>query len=268
MAGSKLDTIISNLFEPEAPGTPGTAIYYAIFELFTAIYSIIYAWEWGVYILRISDVVLPLGLAQYIDVEIFFGSSLPLIIAALITVCVAAACFFRKARWMYAPAFLMLHLQYVTRFSLGEIPHSSNLVGFCLLGFALGGLFLDDRKRSRHFAMGFTIFFLGLGYTTAAASKLIATGITWVDGNHLWLWIAEKGTDVLSNQGSFRYNWVQEIVLQSRTAATVFLSIGLLTEALAFLMWWKRFRVYLFIGVIGLHMGIYFTMNILFLSYT
>jgi len=263
-----LHTLSKNLFEPEAPDSPGTKIFYGLFELFTALYTIIYAWSWGTYILRISDVVLPLGLAQYINVEIFFGSSLPLIVAGVITLSVLGAYFVRKARWLYAVAFLLLHIQYVTRFSLGEIPHSSNLVGFCLLGLALGGVFLKDRQRSLQFAMGFAIFFLGLGYTTAAASKLVATGITWADGNHLWLWIGEKGTDVLSSQGAFRYNWVQEIVLQSRFAATLFLAAGLLTESLAFLMWWKRFRPYLFAGVLLLHAGIYFTMNILFLSYT
>lgn len=264
-----VNTITTNLFKPEVPDSIGTKVYYRLFELFTVTYSLIYVWQWGFYIYhRLSDVVLPLGLAQYINVEIFFGTYFPLINAGLLTVCVISAFLFKRVKWLYGVAFLLLHLQYVTRYSQGEIPHSQNMVGFCLLGLGIGSVFFKDKDHSLHFGLGFVVFFLGLGYTSAAFSKLIATGITWVDGHHLWLWIAEKGTDVLSDEGVFHYNWIQEIVLKSRTAATLFLTAGLLTELFAFLVWWKRFRTIMFIAIIGLHTGIYFTMNILFLSYT
>ncbi|MFH5833544.1 hypothetical protein ACG2F4_14555 [Halalkalibaculum sp. DA3122] len=262
------NSISRNLFEPEHPDSLGTKVYYRLFELFTVVYSIIYVWKWGLYTQRLSDVVLPLGLAQYIDVELFLGTYFPLVNAGLLTIFVISALFFDKAKWLYGVAFILLHLQYVTRYSQGEIPHSQNMVGFCLLGLGIGSVFFKDREHSLHFGLGFVVFFLGLGYTTAAFSKLVATGVTWVDGHHLWLWIAEKGTDVLSDKGTFQLNWVQEAALQSRTVATLFLTAGLLTEFFAFLVWWKRYRTLMFIGIIGLHMGIYITMNILFLSYT
>jgi Kef-type K+ transport system membrane component KefB len=80
--------------------------------------------------------------------------------------------------------------------------------------------------------------------------------------------MAEKSVDVLSDEGAFSYNWIQEIALQNRLFATLFLTMGLLTEFFAFLVWWKPYRTYMFIAIIGLHMGIHYTMNILFLSYT
>ncbi len=259
--------LLQNLFEFKRPDSIGVKLYLKIFELFTAIYTLIYAWQWGYEILRISDVVLPLGLANYINVEIFFGNSLPLIIAGIMTLLVIVAFFFRRFKWLYLIVFFLLHIQYVTRFSLGEIPHSSNLVGFSVLGLGLAFCFIKDKWKALAFAYGFLIFFTGLGYTSAAFSKLIATGITWVDGYHLWLWVAEKSTDVLSAEGIYAINWLQQMALQSRFVATVILSVGLLTEFFAFLLWWKKLRPFVTLMLIGMHLGIYYSMNIWFMSY-
>lgn len=262
-----MDSLLQNLFEFKEPDSIGVKLYLRLFELFSVIYTLIYAWEWGYYILRISDVVLPLGLANYIDVELFFGNSLPLISAGLMTIMAIVAFFSRKYKWLYIVVFLLLHLQYVTRFSLGEIPHSSNLIGFSMLGLGLAFYFIKNKWEALSFAYGFLVFFVGLSYTSASISKLVASGITWVDGNHLWLWIAEKSTDVLSAEGSFTLSWVQELALQSRFIATVILIVGLLTELCAFLFWWKRLRPFITILLIGMHVGIYYSMNIWFMSY-
>jgi hypothetical protein len=182
-----MKSLIQNLFDFEDPDSTGVKIYLRLFELFTAVYTIIYAWEWGYYILRISDVVLPLGLANYIDVELFFGNNLALYSAGLVTVITIVAFFSRKFKWLYLLSFILLHIQYVARFSLGEIPHSSNLVGFSVLGLGLAFCFFKNKRQALSFAYGFLIFFVGLGYTSAFFSKMIGTGIMWVDGNHLWL---------------------------------------------------------------------------------
>lgn len=263
-----MKTLIDNLFSFGEQYPNGSRMHLTLFELFVAAYTIIYAWDWGMYILRIEDLVLPLGLANYIDISIFYGNNLALINAVLISCATAFAFFSSKYKWLYFPAFLLLHLQYVTRFSLGEIPHSSNLVGFSMLGLGLGGVFLRKPKDQLHFAFGFTVFFMGLGYTSAAFSKLIGTGLSWVDGNHLWLWVAEKSVDVLSATGDFRLSWVQELALTSRGAATAILTFGLLTEMIGFLIWWRRFRPYAMLLLIGMHIGIYLSMNIFFLSFT
>lgn len=262
-----MKSLFENLFEFERPESIGVKLYLRLFELFTVCYTIIYAWDWGFYILRISDVVLPLGLANYIGVDAFFGNNLALYNAGMLTALAAIAFFFRRYKWLYIIAFFLLHMQYVARFSLGEIPHSSNLVGFGLLGLGLAFCFIKGRWKALSFAYGFLIFFIGLGYTSASISKLIGTGISWVDGNHLWLWIAEKSTDVLSAEGSFTLSWIQQLALQSRFIATVILSVGLFTEFVAFLMWWKKPRPFITLMLIGMHIGIYYSMNIWFMSY-
>ncbi|GAB5408704.1 MAG: hypothetical protein BalsKO_10690 [Balneolaceae bacterium] len=62
-------------------------------------------------------------------------------------------------------------------------------------------------------------------------SKLIGKGINWVDGRHLWLWIAEKGTDILSREGEFQYTIVQEIALKSIPALQpAMLVVGILSR--------------------------------------
>ena len=262
-----MDSLFKNLFTFEQSESFGVKLFLRIFELFTVSYTIIYAWEWGLYTLRISDVVLPLGLANYLPMNYFIGTNWALVNAGLISIFTIVPFLFRKFKWFYLPAFLLLHVQYVARFSLGEIPHSSNLLGFSLLGLALGFFFFKKNYKALTFAYGFLIFFLGLGYTSAAISKLIATGITWIDGNHLWLWIAEKTTDALSAEGNFTYSMIQELAMQSRFIATSILIVGLLTEFFAFLVWWKKLRPYVIIMLIGMHMGIYYSMNIFFMSY-
>lgn len=262
-----MNNLIRNLFIFEQPNSFGVKTFLRLFELFVVSYTLIYAWDWGIYTLRITDIVLPLGLANYLPMDHFIGTNWPLINAALITFFSAIPFLFRKFKWFYLLAFLLLHIQYVARFSLGEIPHSSNLIGFSILGLGLGFIFFKSHIKALSFAYGFLIFFLGLGYTSAGISKLIGTGITWVDGNHLWLWIAEKSTDVLSAQGSFSYSLVQEIALNSKFAATLILIVGIGTELLSFLVWWKKLRPYIIIMVIGMHIGIYYAMNIFFLSY-
>jgi len=136
-----MNSLLKNLFHFEQEDSVGVQVFLRFFELFTVTYSIIYAWSWGRYILRISDVVLPLGLANYLPIELFFDSNLSLINASLITILATIAFLYRKFSWLYLIAFLLLHVQYVTRFSLGEIPHSSNLLGFSLLGLGLGFVF-------------------------------------------------------------------------------------------------------------------------------
>lgn len=263
-----MNSLFRNLFTFEAPSSVGTKLQLRAFELFTVIYTLLYTWEWAFYIQRLSDVVLPLGMANYINVEVFFGNQLPVVSATVITISTIIPFITKRGRWLYALAFLLFHLQYVARFSQGEIPHSANLVGFSLLGLALGGVFIRDINRSLPFAFGFLIFFTGLGYTSSAFSKLIATGITWPDGHHLWLWIGEKSIDILSKTGEFQLNWLQELALSSRFIATLILLFGLLTELSGILLWWKRFRPYVITAFILMHVGIYLAMNIFFKTFT
>lgn len=258
------DRLSTELFQPDRPETKGEIIFFRLFELFVICYVVKLSWEWGYYMLRNSDVVLPLGMAHYIDVTFMFHHSISLISAAIITGLVAIAFFRLGGRWMYFVAMLLFHMQYVGRFSQGEIPHSANLIGMSLLCISLGFIFFEEAIKKRRFILGSLIFFIGLGYTSAAFAKIIGTGIFWADGNHLWLWIAEKKTDILSRTGFFDYNFLQELALSSRTAATAILTVGWLTELSGFLIWWRKLRPWVITGIIMMHLGITLSMNIRF----
>lgn len=226
------------LFGFDEPDSRGTRIWHRVFEAFIVIGTIWLTWKWGVYTLRIGDVVLELGIARYIDITFMHGNSLPIWISAVTTLLVILG-FFRVRRfvpggqWIYMVAFLLLVVQYAGRFVLGEIPHSSNLVGMGLLGYALAELIFPDNTSRGRFAIGFSYFYIGLGYTAAAVSKLVARGLTWPDGRHLWLWINEKAVDEIARNGSVELNWVQQLAMDYWWIATMFLAFGLLTEALA-----------------------------------
>lgn len=258
------DRLAKELFEPNREETKGEILFFRLFEIFVMSYVIKLSWEWGYYMIRNSEVVLPLGIANYIDVSFMFEHSISLINAAVITLIVIASFFRRGSRWQYFIALLLFHLQYTGRFSQGEIPHSANLIGMSLLSFSIGFIFFKETLKQRRFILGTIIFFTGLGYTSAAFAKLIGTGINWADGNHLWLWIAEKKTDILSRTGTFEYNWVQELALYSRPAATLILIFGWLTELSGILIWWRSLRPYVITGIIMMHIGITLSMNIRF----
>lgn len=259
-----LDTLRKNLFEYPEETREARLLFFKLFELFIVIETIHLSWYWGLYTLKIIDVVLPLGVANYIDISFMHGNNLPVWNAIIISV-LAVLSYFRVAgRWGYAVIIVLFHIQYVARFSIGEIPHSANLIGLSVLSFAVGNLFFTKSEDRFAFIFGTILFFTGLGYFTAAISKLIGTGIFWADGRHLWLWIGEKGTDILSREGAFSPNFLQQMALSSIPVATIILLIGFLTEFFGFLMWFKKIRPYITTAIIGMHLGITLSMNIRF----
>ena len=263
-----LDTLSRELFTDDEAGTRGYRLYVRAVELFLVAYMIYFCWDWGLYIQRnITEVLLPLGIAQYLDVSFLFDHYLAVGNAALVTL-FGGLGFFRVGRFSYAAAIGLFHLQYTARYSLGEISHGSNLVGMGVLALALTSIYFSDETRRQRFTMGFLYFFIGLGYTSAAACKLIGTGITWPDGHHLLLWIAERKVDTLSKFGAFDPNLLQELILSNYHWGTAVLTFGFVSEAVSFLMWWRRFRYPIVLLVISMHIGILITMNIFFAAST
>ncbi len=254
-----------NLFEPDRNITTGELIFFKLFELFVAYYTIRFVWEWAIYTqLRNVEVVLPLGLANYMDASLFFDHHIAPALAAVVTFLVVL-CFFRLGpKWLYMVVLFLFHLLYVIRFSQGEIPHSQNLIGMSVLCFAVGAWFFSGKDRMPRFVLGSVIFFIGLGYTAAFFSKLIGTGIHWFDGRHLWLWISEKSVDILSRDGFYQPNFLQQLALNSTAVASVILLIGWFTELIGFTMWWKKLRPYTTTLLILMHFGITMVMNIRF----
>ncbi len=259
-----LQNLAQNLFDYDKPETEGEVIFYKLFEAFIIGYVIHLTWYWGLYIERISEVVLPLGLAVYIDPSFMFDSSLPIWNAVIITVLAVAGFFRISPKITYSVAMLLFHWQHVTRFTLGEIPHSANLIGMTFLGFAIAHVCFNEQLRIRRFSLGFMYFFAGLGYTSAAFSKLIGTGITWADGRHLWMWMSEKSVDIISRTGDWAPNFLQTLAFDFVWIATIILLIGWITELIGVAMWYKKYRSLVITLIIGMHIGITMTMNIRF----
>ncbi len=259
-----IQTLSHELFAFDRTETRGDRIYFRMLELFIVAYAVWYCWDWGVYMqANITSVLLPLGLAQYIDISFMFDHYLGPANAALVAV-LGLVGFFRLWRPAYLLALLAFHLQYVARYSLGEISHGSNLIGMGVLGLGLALLVFRSEFHRQRFTLGFLYFFIGLGYTSAAFCKMIGTGITWPDGHHLLMWIAERKVDTIAKFGAFEPSILQELVLQDVRFGTLFLLIGLLTEFISFLMWWRKYRYVVVMLVVGMHIGIVLTMNIFF----
>ncbi|PEN12358.1 hypothetical protein CRI94_14940 [Longibacter salinarum] len=227
-------------------------------------YTLDFCWTWGTYIQNnITEVMLPLGIAEHIDISFLFDHNLAIWNAAIITALLFLG-LFRLWRPAYGVAIVLFHLQYVARNCLGEISHGSNLVGMGILLLGLAHLFFTGASERRRFLMGSLYFFIGLGYTSAAVCKLVGTGIYWPDGHHLIMWITERRVDVISKFGAFQPNGLQNLVLGDYRWGTLILMFGLLAEASSFLMWFRKLRYVIVMLVFSMHIGIVVSMNIFF----
>jgi hypothetical protein len=262
----KFSTFFKNeLFDPEREVTAGELLQFKLFELFIVVYVLLYSWSWGLYTQKFNEeVILSLGLANYIDISLFFDHYLSIIIAIAISILVLTTFFRVGNRWFYLIVMVLFHLQYVIRYSQGEIPHSQNLVGLSVLILAVGAIFFPTGKFFPRFVFGGVIFFIGLGYTSAFFSKLIGTGFHWFYGEHLWLWISEKSIDILSREGVYGTNLLQKLALQHVSVASLILLTGWFIELIGFTLWFKKWRPYTITLLIGMHIGITLTMNIRF----
>lgn len=238
-------------------------VVFKILEAYIVYRAIEYCWQWGLFIQDIGQVVLPLGIANYIDVSFMFENEVSIINASIATALMVVG-FVRVNRYAYLVSMVLFHLQFAARFCLGEIPHSSNFVGLGILALGLGALLFDGATARRRFVTGTLVFFIGLAYFTGAISKLIATGLIWPDGRHLWIWIAEKAADKYSEFGALTLSPVQQVVVDNWWLATISLAFGLVVELVAPAFWFRKTRAIAAAGMLGLHAGIYFTMRIVF----
>lgn len=259
-----MQRFLSSLYRFHEPETTAEALHFKLLETYMVYHLVWTVWFWGLYTLRISDVVLPLGVAQYIDIRFMFGNALPLANAATISLLAVLALLRIAPRWTYLVIVLLMHLQYVARYSLGEISHGAHMTGMTVLAFALGLLLFDAPRERRRFIWGTVVFLVGLSYVSAGVCKLVASGPMWVDGRHLWLWMGEKSIDILSREGAYAANPLQRLAAAGRGPATAILTVGLLTELAAFLFWYRRTRALAAIMLIGMHLGILLTLNIRF----
>jgi len=257
----------AQLFEFEREETAGETLRFQVFQAFVLGMAVYWAWVWGLDIERIPAIIAPQGIARDIDLSFLAGSQLPLAIAALVTLCAAGAWPERTARGSLTLLVVLLHVQYVARHCLGKVAHGSQYVGLGILMLTLAAWLMPSGSAQRRFALGSTLLFMGTGYMFAAFSKLFARGLAWPDGHHLWMWIAEKGIDVTSDLGAERLNLVQRLSLEHWWVATALLAGGLVTELCGMLLWFRSTRTYATVAFVGLHVGVYASLGILFDAY-
>ena len=225
-----LTRLRKELFPFELPASDGELLFFRVFEALVCVWTLQHAWTWAPFIQRIKAVVLPLGIANYVDVSVLFAHGISYVFAGCLTLLLGLG-FFRLTKFAYAGAILLFHVLYAARYSLGEISHGTNFLGYAVLALAIGTwAFRDSRSTLARFVFGFLFFFYGIGYTSAGVCKLIATGWTWPSGEHLALWVGERTVDVTSSTGSFKLNMLQQLALEHRWLGTLVLTFGLLAE--------------------------------------
>ena len=250
------------IFDFHTDETAGERFRFRLLELAVAGWACWFAWSWGLYIPRIEAAVLPLGIAQHADLSFMSENGLSLWNAAAITSLCAVAFAVHKAA--YLPCALLLHLQYASRYCLGEISHGSNLTGMSLVCLGAGALLFREERLQRRAGIGLLWFFIGLGYGSAAVCKLVASGPGWADGVHLRMWIAERGVDLLSTNGAFAPNLLQQLADSHTLAGTAILAFGLLAELSGPLLWLPCARVAVIPALVAMHLGVTAAMNIRF----
>lgn len=262
----KFEAFYRHLFQFDREETRGDYLLVKLIEVVMIYQVFLYAWSWASYMPLLSEVILPLGLANYLDVSFMFQPAFAYANAFVITVFILVG-FLGKWRFAYLIALLFFHLHYVARYSQGEISHGSNLIAMVLLSFALAAIFFSDKATRRKVTFGFIIFFAGMGYVSAALSKLIGSGLIWSDGIHMYLWMGERSIDRLSQDGFFEFNILQQMMFEHYWLSTLILSFGLFVELTGFLLWFKKTRWIQATLLISMHIGILLTMNIYFGPY-
>jgi hypothetical protein len=251
------------LFNADRPETSGDVVVFLLFETLLAFQVILFSWKWAAHFPSLSSSIHPTGIANYLNISFMFGGPASYLNAAVITLFVLLG-YLKKGRFFYLLALAAMHLQYAARFSTGRIAHGSDFTGMALLIVALTTIFISKPEQRRKVAIGFVLFFMSLGYTSAAFSKLIASGIHWVNGGNLILWIHKKAVYFLAQNGSVNLNGLQQVVLHQRWLATGMLTFGLLTELSGFLLCLRKWRWIEASFLISLHLGIFVTLNIQF----
>lgn len=259
-----LDRLSTELFDFARPSSVGERWFFRIFELFVAAWTLQHVWTWAGFLPRIEGVVLPLGLANYIDVSFMFDATIAYGTAAVLTLLTVLAVLYRF-RVAYWGVLLLFHLFYTARYCLGEISHGSNFIGLAVLALAVGAsVFKDDRVALPRFVFGLLFFLFGLGYTSAGVCKLVATGIDWPMGEHLRLWMSERYVDVTSSLGHKELSPLQQLAFDYTPVATAILTFGLLAELAGFLVWFRRTRMLALTTLILMHIGVDLSMDIYF----
>lgn len=251
------------LFDPTEPETHGQRIQSLVFELVVVVRSQYDLWKWTEIIPNQPGIRKATGIARYVDMSFMLDEAMCKSTALLSGVFMVLG-LTQRFRFGYLLALLCFHAQYVARFCLGKTQHSTNMMGFALLALAVAHLAYREPVLRRKAAHGLTVLLFSAGYSLAALAKLRSQGLGWADGHNLWMWIREKRVDSLAAAGKVRLGWLQRRIIEHVHLATFFLAGGLLAESSALFLWWRRTRRWILLALAGMHIGIAYVMNILF----
>src|SRR5690625_7614141 len=113
---------------PDLDESLGEKLFFWCFGIIVVVYMLVVVWEWARYIPQMETVLLPLGIAGYVDVSFMFGNNLAFWNAGAITIAAALGVSRIVPGIAYWIAIALFHLQYVSRYSLGEISQDRKSV--------------------------------------------------------------------------------------------------------------------------------------------
>ena len=251
-------------FEFDRPVTRSEQLMFRILETYVVVSLVHAAWAWAAALTQQLPGPNARGLAHHFDLSFVFGNQLSWCIAGAVSFFLFLGFSRCKTGWCYLAALVLLDVLGVCRYSSGNMPHPTNIAGMTLLAIAVAFLVFWKTEERIRYAYGLTCFFAGLGYTLSAACKWRSSGLAWIDGRNLWLWMIRWEHDLFAKSGQFRISAIQEMVLEQEWLATCILASGLAIESVAILICVPRFRPFIAGALICMHAGIGIVMKIFF----
>lgn len=255
--------LFEKVFELDVPLTEGEKKVFGLFEWFVVLTMTGFAWDWSLKATGSDGAAFAAWAAEHQFMGLS-GQALVSINAALITALLAMGRFRNDTRVAYLAAIPLLHLQLLARYAPGPGLHHSYLPGMMLLALATAFLLFRSPQQRMRFGLGMSYVFVAIAYTLAAASKVRQSGLAWLDGDNLLMWLTRNQVHRISKEQSYEFNVLQEYVMDNPVLGTVVLSPGLVVESLAFLFLFKRIRPYYAALLLMMHVGIAGLMKIYF----
>jgi hypothetical protein len=256
---------LRQLFDPDELETAGQRAQMLCFELVVLLRAQYELWTWAAIIPNQPEILAPTGLGTFIDVSFMLKEPQYAQINAIVCGALMLLGLTRTLRAGYALAFLSLSLQCAARYGMGKVQHGATMLGMAVLALAIAHLAYRREDLRRKATLGLLVAMISVGYLFAATNKLRSTGLRWVRGQNLWLWIQQKRLDGLSGGGRDELNFMQTFTLSDVRIATAQLTFGLLSELAAAIMWWRPARRWVMLSLAAMHLGISKVMNIHFM---
>ena len=259
----RVTSVTDQIFEFDRPVTPGEQWVFRAFELFVTAGLGYLCWNWGFEVGRLVQGAFHEWAPKYAG-SLLDAQTLAFVNASLITLLLGLGWFRIWDRYVYLAALPLIHMQFVGRYWPEVGVHQSQLVGMSLLAIGLAFFFFESSSLRLRFALGSSYALISVSYFLAALSKLRQGGLGWIDGNNFQMMLSANQVHRIARDRSFAFNALQELVMSYGFLGTLILAFGLLTELSAFLICFRRFRIYSATAILLLHLGVIAAMNISF----